>query len=260
MGFTTIELAVGDGIATITLNRPKALNALNRQMVAELDQAIDQVERGEGVRVVVLTGAGDKAFAAGADINEFKGMGTREALPFSQDIQRIWRRLERLPMPTIAAVNGYALGGGCELMMACDIAYAADTARIGQPEINLGVMPGAGGTQRLPRLVGKQRAKELLLTGDMIDAQEAYRLGLVNKVVPLAELMAEVRKLCEKLKGKPAVALRMIKEAVEQGYDQDLVTALDIEAKAWALCFATEDKEEGVAAFLEKRKPAFRGR
>jgi enoyl-CoA hydratase len=229
-------------------------------MFRELDEAFDEVAANPAARVLVITGAGDRAFAAGADIREFVGMGPVAALDFSRNAQRIFRKLETMPKPTIAAVNGFALGGGCELMMACDIAYAADTARVGQPEITLGIIPGAGGTQRLSRLVGKQKAKELMMTGDMLPAEEALRLGLVCKVVPAVDLMAEVQKLCEKLLSKGDVALRMAKEAIEAGTQVDLTSGMEIEAKAWSLCFTTEDHEEGVQAFLEKRKPNFKGR
>jgi enoyl-CoA hydratase len=259
MGFETIEVAYDGGVATVTLNRPKQLNALNQQLFRELDQVLDQVVKDPAVRVVVITGAGDRAFAAGADIREFEAMGPMQALEFSRNTQRVMRKLETLPKPTIAAVNGFALGGGCELMMACDIAYAADTAKMGQPEITLGIIPGAGGTQRLPRLVGKQKAKELALTGDMLTAGDAQQLGLVSKVVPAAELMGEVRKLCEKLLSKGAVALRMAKEAIELGSETDIAAGMEIEAKSWSVCFTTEDRAEGVKAFLEKRKPNFKG-
>ncbi len=260
MGFETIELQIEGGIATLTLNRPKALNALNLAMVRELQQAVHQVRDDPTVRVVVITGAGDKAFAAGADITEFKGMSPVDAWVFTKQMQRVYLELEQLPKPVIAAVNGYALGGGCELMMACDIAYASDRAKIGQPEITLGIIPGAGGTQRLPRLIGKQRAKELVMTGDMIGAQEAWNLGLLNKVVPADQLIAEVRKLAEKLASKGAVALKAAKEAIEEGCDIGLERGLGIEGKLFSLCFATEDKAEGVNAFLEKRPPNFKGR
>lgn len=260
MGFETILIKIEGGVATVTLHRPQQLNALNRQMFRELDEAFDEVAANPAARVLVITGAGDRAFAAGADIREFVGMGPVAALDFSRNAQRIFRKLETMPKPTIAAVNGFALGGGCELMMACDIAYAADTARVGQPEITLGIIPGAGGTQRLSRLVGKQKAKELMMTGDMLPAEEALRLGLVCKVVPAVDLMAEVQKLCEKLLSKGDVALRMVKEAIEAGMQVDLTSGMEIEAKAWSLCFTTEDHEEGVQAFLEKRKPNFKGR
>lgn len=260
MGFQTIELQIAGGIATITLNRPKALNALNLELAGELEQAVCQVRDDPAVRVVVITGAGDKAFAAGADITEFKEMSPVDAWAFTQQIQRVYLEIERLPKPVIAAVNGYALGGGCELMMACDIAYASDRAKIGQPEINLGIIPGAGGTQRLARLIGKQRAKELVLTGDMISAQEAWNLGLLNKVVPSDQLMIEVKKLAEKLVAKGAVALKAAKQAIEEGCDIGLERGLANEGKLFALCFATEDKNEGVNAFLEKRPPNFKGK
>jgi enoyl-CoA hydratase len=260
MAFQTIELQIEGGIATITLNRPKALNALNLAMVGELQQAMRQVRDEPTVRVVVITGAGDKAFAAGADITEFKGMSPVDAWVFTQQIQMVYLEIERLPKPVIAAVNGYALGGGCELMLACDIVYASDRAKIGQPEINLGIIPGSGGTQRLPRLIGKQRAKELVLTGDMINAQEAWNLGLLNKVVPSDQLMTEVKKLADKLLAKGALTLKAAKEAIEEGYDIELERGLGIEGKLFALCFATEDKTEGVNAFLEKRPPNFKGK
>jgi len=260
MAFQTLDLQIGEGIATITLNRPKALNALNQAMVEELGRAVEQVRDDPAVRVVVITGAGDKAFAAGADLTEFKGMSAIDGWMLTQRLQRLYLEIERLPKPVIAAVNGFALGGGCELMMACDIAYASDRARIGQPEINLGIIPGAGGTQRLARLIGKQRAKELVLTGEMIGAQDAWNLGLLNRVVPSDQLLPEVRKLAEKLASKGAVALKAAKEAIEEGYDAGLDAGLANEGKLFGLCFGTEDKVEGINAFLEKRPPQFKGK
>lgn len=259
MDFETIQVSHDGGVTRLTLNRPKQLNALNQQLFRELEQILDQVAEDPAVRVVVITGAGERAFAAGADIREFEAMGPVEALEFSRNTQRVLRKLETLPKPTIAAVNGFALGGGCELMMACDIAYAADSAKIGQPEITLGIIPGGGGTQRLPRLLGKQKAKELVLTGEALSAEEAHRLGLVSKVVPAADLMAEVQTLCGKLLSKGAVALRMAKEAIELGSETDLAAGMEIEAKSWSVCFTTQDRLEGVKAFLEKRKPNFQG-
>jgi len=260
MSFQTLDLRIEGSLAFIALNRPKALNAINLAMVGELEQVVRQVRDDTGVRVVVITGAGDKAFAAGADITEFKAMSPIDAWLFVQRLQRLFLEIERLSKPVIAAVNGYALGGGCELMMACDIVYASDAAKIGQPEINLGIIPGAGGTQRLARLIGKQRAKELVLTGEMIGAQEAWNLGLLNKVVPADQLMVEVRKLADKLAVKGPLAVRAAKEAIEDGYDMALERALAHEAQLFALCFATEDKAEGVNAFLEKRPPEFTGK
>lgn len=260
MGYQTIEYLVTDGIATITLNRPKVLNALNRELTRELHQGVGQAEQDQGVRVLIITGAGEKAFAAGFDISEFQKLTPLEALHLSHEVQAVCNRIERLKKPVIAAVNGYALGAGCELTLACDIVFASDRARFGQPEVNLGIIPGGGGTQRLSRLIGKQRAKELIYTGEMIDAQEAWRIGLANKVFPAAELMAEVRKFAEKVVSKGAVALELAKTVIEEGYDTPLETALALEAKAFALCFATEDKTEGINAFLEKRQPHFKGR
>ena len=260
MGFETILLSIERGVATITLNRPQRLNALNGQMFRELGEAVDAVAGDTAARVLVITGSGDRAFAAGADIREFADMNPMAALEFSRSGQRLFEKLETMPKPTIAAVNGFALGGGCELMMACDIAYAADTAKVGQPEITLGLIPGAGGTQRLTRLVGKQKAKELAMTGDIIPADEAQRIGLVCRVVPAGELMVEVQRLCDKILSKGAIALRMVKEAIESGAQTDLGTGQEIEAKCWSLCFTTEDHVEGVKAFLEKRTPNFKGR
>lgn len=260
MTFETLLVERDGMLVTVTLNRPKQLNAINRTMVRELDELASALEADGGVRVVIFTGAGDRAFLAGADISEFQGLTPIEALGFSQRIQRLYSRIEALPQVTIAAVNGFALGGGCELTQCCDLVLAAERARFGQPEINLGVLPGAGGTQRLARLVGMHRAKELNLLGEMIDAQEAHRMGLVNRVVPADGLMAEARALAERLLTKAPLTLRLIKEAMNEGYDLDLPKGLALEAKAWAVAFSTEDKGEGVAAFLEKRKPSFRGK
>ncbi len=260
MGFQTITLDVKAGVATITLNRPQQLNALNRDMLADLDEAFDQVTADPEARVLVITGSGERAFAAGVDIREFLTMDPRAALQFSRDIQRTFATLDALPKPTIAMVNGFALGGGCELMMACGIVYASSSAKLGQPEIGLGLIPGAGGTQRLTRLVGKQKAMELILTGEPITAEEALRIGLVCKVVPPAALQGEVDALCGKLLAKGDVALRMAKEAIQFGSEADLSVGQEIEAKSFSVCFTTEDVREGVAAFLEKRKPTFKNR
>ncbi|MGH7479974.1 MAG: enoyl-CoA hydratase/isomerase family protein, partial [Candidatus Methylomirabilales bacterium] len=208
MEYAHLIYEAASGIATITLNRPKVMNALSLALLRELLQAATRAEGNPAIRALILTGAGEKAFAAGADIAAFKDMGAGEALGFLKEAQAVMNRIERLKKPVLAAVNGYALGAGCELAMACDMIYAAETAKFGLPEVNLGIIPGAGGTQRLPRRVGGARAKELIYTGEMIDAQEAYRIGLVNRLFPARELMAGTRKLAEKiaLKGAGAIA------------------------------------------------------
>jgi enoyl-CoA hydratase len=260
MPFETLQVARDGGIVTATLNRPKQLNAINGAMVRELDALAAELETDPAARVVIFTGAGDRAFLAGADISEFQGLTPVQALGFAQRIQRLYSRIEALPQVTIAAVNGFALGGGCELTQCCDLVLASETARFGQPEINLGVTPGAGGTQRLARVVGMHRAKELNLLGEMIDAQEAYRIGIANRVVPADRLLGEARALAEKLLSKAPLTLRLIKEAMNEGYDLDLPKGLAIEAKAWAIAYSTEDQAEGVSAFLTKRPPRFQGR
>ena len=262
MAFETIlvERERDGKLVLVTFNRPKQLNAINRAVVRELDELCASLEGDPLARVVLFTGAGERAFVAGADIGEFVGLTPVEALTFGQRIQRLFSRIEALPQVTIAAVNGFALGGGCELTQCCDLVLAAETARFGQPEVNLGVTPGAGGTQRLARVVGMHRAKELNLLGEMIDAGEAHRIGIANRVVPADGLMTEARALADKLIAKAPITLRLIKEAMNEGYDLDLPKGLAIEAKAWAVVYSTEDKTEGVAAFLEKRKPVFRGR
>ncbi len=248
-------------IGIITINRPQVLNALNDQTVREIDTALVELGNDPDVRVIVITGAGPKAFVSGADINELRALKTaQEARRKAAEGQRVLRRIEMLPKPVIAAINGYALGGGCEIAMACDIRVAADTAKLGQPEINLGILPGYGGTQRLPRLVGGGRAKLLLFTGEMVDANEAYRLGLVDKVVPAAELMDQVKALAQNIASKAPVALALIKEAVNRGLEMPLDDANAFEAQAFGLVATTEDRVEGTSAFLEKRRPQFKGR
>lgn len=248
-------------LAIITVNRPEVRNALNRATMEELEAALLEAENDEEVRVVILTGAGDRAFIAGADLNEMVARDTISELgPVNRQRRRVAERLEGMAKPTIAAVNGFALGGGCELATACTIRVASESAKFGQPEVNLGIIPGLGGTQRLARLVGKGRALELILTADIIDANEAYRIGLVNKVVPAAELMTVAKALGTKLAEKPPIALRAAKDAVNLGYDLDLPAALELENRLFALCMGTDDKAEGVAAFLEKRKPVWKGR
>jgi enoyl-CoA hydratase len=250
----------GDGIACVTVNRPDKLNALNQATMAELASALDRVASDSAARGLIVTGAGEKAFVAGADINELAVLSPIEAQAVSLRGQAIFRKLEQTPKPSVAAVNGFALGGGLELAMSCTIRIAAQNARLGQPEVKLGIVPGYGGTQRLPRLVGRGRALELLLSGDPIDAAEAHRIGLVNAVVPQAELSVRSREWLRKTlaNGPRAVALTM--EAVDTGMSAGLEEGLRVEAMAFGLSAATEDRREGTRAFLEKRKPAFAGR
>ena len=248
-----------DGITVITMNRPKALNALNQETLDELNQVADMLAKDSTVQVVILTGSGDKAFVAGADIAQMQSMSAMEGRNFGKLGQAVFNKLENLPQPVIAAVNGFALGGGCELAMACDIRIASEKAKFGQPEVTLGITPGFAGTQRLPRLVGKGRAKQLLYTGDVIDAQEAYRIGLVNVVAPAEELMATAKVMAQKIQSRAAVAVQLCKAAVNEGLDTDLETGTAYEAEVFGLCFATADQKEGMAAFTEKRKAQFTG-
>lgn len=248
------------GIGLITLNRPMALNALNSELLKELDDLLDEIARDENVKAVIVTGGGDKAFVAGADIGEMQSLSAMDGREFSKFGQQVFDKLENMPQPVIAAVNGFALGGGCELAMACDIRLASEKAKFGQPEVSLGIVPGFGGTQRLPRLVGKGRAKELLFTGDLIDAREAYRIGLVNKVTPPDELISAARDMAEKIVSRAEVAVKLCKAAVNRGLDMELASGVAYEAETFGLCFATSDQKEGMAAFVEKRKPTFIGK
>jgi enoyl-CoA hydratase len=259
MSFENIVFQVDQGIATITFNRPKALNALNQALLAELSQALDAIAADESVRVLILTGAGEKAFVAGADIGELATFSALQAKNFSKSGHAIIAKLQELPIAVIAAVNGFALGGGSEIALACDFIYAADTAKFGLPEINLGLIPGFGGTQRLPRLIGANRAKELIFTGKMISAAEAAQIGLANKVVPAAALMEEALKTARDIAAKGRVSLRAVKQAINQGLNVDLVSGCNIEVDAFALALASPDAKEGTAAFLEKRKAVFKG-
>ena len=259
MNFANLLYENQDGIAVITMNRPKALNALNQETLDELNQVADMLAKDSTVQVVILTGSGDKAFVAGADIAQMQSMSAMEGRNFGKLGQVVFNKLENLPQPVIAAVNGFALGGGCELAMACDIRIASEKAKFGQPEVTLGITPGFAGTQRLPRLVGKGRAKQLLYTGDVIDAQEAYRIGLVNVVAPAEELMATAKVMAQKIQSRAAVAVQLCKAAVNEGLDTDLETGTAYEAEVFGLCFATADQKEGMAAFTEKRKAQFTG-
>ena len=260
MPFEHLVSTIDGAVATVTINRPKVLNALDAATLGELDEAMRQLRADASVRVVILSGAGDRAFVAGADINELATLAPDAAKAHAELGQRVFDRVERLGKPVIAAVNGFALGGGCELAMACTVRLAADSARFGQPEVKLGLTPGFAGTQRLPRLVGKGRAMELILGGGVIDAAEAYRIGLVNRVVPAASLMDEARALAEAWAANAPVAVRYAMEAIGHGLETSFAEGSFVEASLFGLTFATEDMREGTRAFLEKRKPEFRGR
>ncbi|WP_144353147.1 short-chain-enoyl-CoA hydratase [Sporomusa termitida] len=249
-----------DSIGIITMNRPKALNALNAATLRELDSLLTAIASDSAVKAVIIRGGGEKAFVAGADITEMQSMSAMEARSFGKLGQMVFNKLENLPQPVIAAIHGFALGGGCELAMACDIRIASEKAKFGQPEVMLGVTPGFGGTQRLPRLVGKGIAKELLFVGDQIDALEAYRLGLVNRVVPVASLMEIAIAMANKIVSHAPVAVQLCKAAVNEGMDMALDSATAYEAEIFGLCFATIDQKEGMQAFVEKRKANFAGK
>ena len=256
-----VVLVERDGaVLVLTINRPKVLNALNAETLEALGRAIDTARDDASVRVVIITGTGDRGFVAGADINELAAQTPVSGREHARRGQSLFDRIERLGKPVIAAINGFALGGGCELAMACTLRIAADTAKLGQPEINLGLIPGYAGSQRLPRLVGRGRALDLLLTGNPIAADEALRIGLVNKVVPAADLMTETRALAQALAAKAPVAVRYILEAVAGGLDMSFEDAQDYEATLFGLVATTDDMREGTRAFLEKRKPEFKGR
>ncbi|MFH2045710.1 MAG: enoyl-CoA hydratase-related protein [Pseudomonadota bacterium] len=259
MNYENIIFTVEDKIATIAFNRPKALNALNEKLFKELSDALDNISCDENVRVLILTGAGEKSFVAGADITELAKFNSLEGKIFAKNGQTLIGRLQELPIPVIAAVNGFALGGGCEVVLACDIVYASEKAMFGLPEINLGLIPGFGGTQRLPRLIGTNMAKEMIFTGKMISASEAMTIGLVNRVFAPDALMDETLKTAKLIASKGKVSLRAAKQAVNNGINADLVTGCSIEADAFALCMSSKDKNEGTTAFLEKRKAVFKG-
>jgi len=259
MTYENIETEIKNLIGYIYINRPKALNALDVKTVEELECAFYTMKDDKNVRVIILTGRGDKAFVAGADITQFNSYNTVQAKEFAEAGQKVFDMIENLGKPVIAAINGFALGGGCELAMACTLRIASEKAKLGQPEINLGLIPGYGGTQRLSRLVGKTKAMELILTGDFIDAQEALAIGLVNKVVPQEDLLPEVEKLAGKIATKSPVILKLALESVNRGLNTALREGCEIEASLFGSCFSTKDKTEGVNAFLEKRKPDFKG-
>ncbi len=259
MAYKNIIFNVENGIATITFNRPEVLNALNEASLHEFSNALDAVASDEDIRVLVLTGAGEKSFIAGADITEFLRFNVLKAKLFAETGHGVVNRLQELPIPVIAAVNGFALGGGCEVILGCDFIYAAENAMFGLPEINLGIIPGFGGTQRLPRLVGKNIAKEMIFTGKMISAAEAHAVGLVNTVCSQDQLMGEVMKTAATMASKGRASLRSAKQAINSGLDADLKTGCRIEVDAFAICLSSSDAKEGTQAFLEKRKANFKG-
>ena len=246
-------------LAVLTLNRPDKLNALTAELLGELDAAVTALSNDGTVSCAILTGAGEKAFAAGADIAAMLEMTTEQARAFSELGHRACSRIEKAPFPVIAAVNGFALGGGCELALACDFLYASDKAKLGQPEVNLGIIPGFGGTQRLARRVGIARARELCYTGDTVAAEEALRIGLVNAVVPHAELMTKVREVATKIASKGRLAIAQCKRVLYRGADVPLDVANALETQSFAMLFGTKDRAEGMKAFLEKRKATFTG-
>jgi enoyl-CoA hydratase len=259
MTYETLRVSTDDGVATVTIHRPEKRNALNAQVRRELVDALDALATDPDVRVVILTGAGDRAFVAGADIGEFAERSPLEQRA-TMEGRRVFEVLADHPKPTIAAINGYALGGGCELALACDLRIAARSARLGQPEVALGLLPGGGGTQRLPRLVGLGRALRMILTGDLLDAEEAARIGLVDEVVDDDALAGRARAVATRIAAHSPVAVKLIKQAVRAAAELPLSAGLALERELFITAFASEDRAEGVAAFLEKRTPAFRGR
>jgi len=260
MTFDNLLVEQADGVALVTINRPKVLNALNGATMAELREALLLLQRDRSVKAVVVTGAGEKAFVAGADINELAVLTPAAGREHARAGQRVFDLIEQLGKPVIAAVNGFALGGGCELALACTLRLAADTARFGQPEVNLGIIPGYAGSQRLPRLIGRGLALEMLLTGEMISAQRAFEMGLVNRVVPAAALLAEAQALAVTLASKAPAAVRYILEAVHEGLAMPLAQGQHLEAALFGTIASTEDTREGITAFLEKRQAHWKGR
>lgn len=258
--YQTLIYEKKERIGVLTINRPQRMNAISNELTSELKKFLDEIENDDELRVLVITGAGDKAFVAGADINELVDRDALIGRRVSRQRQEIFSRIENLHVPAIAAINGYALGGGLELALACSIRVCSDKAQFGAPEVKLGIIPGDGGTQRLPRLVGLGRAMEMILTGDFIDAEEAYRIGLVNKIVPHEELMEKTMELAKKIASRPPLAVRYAKETVNRSLEGSTVSGFALESFLHALSCTTEDKKEGVSAFLEKRKGKFKGR
>lgn len=260
MDYQTIEYCLNDHIALITINRPEVLNALNGQVFTELKMAFEEAAADTSVRAIILTGKGEKSFAAGSDIKEFAHVSSYEARQLSVRNKAVQQVIANCPKPTIAALNGFTLGGGLEVAMCCDIRIAAENAKFGQPEITLGFIPGGGGTQRLSRLVGAAKAKELIFSGKIIKADEAARIGLVNKVVPLAELIDESIAMAESFVKHSSLILEFAKRAIDTGMQLDLESGLELEIGLWAESYATDDHHEGIAAFIEKRKPQFKNK
>lgn len=254
-----IKVKEENGISVICIDRPKSLNALNTQTLKELGQVINDISERKDIYTVIITGSGEKAFVAGADITEMKSKSAIEGREMAKLAQKVFSNIENMPQVVIAAVNGYALGGGCELSMACDIRLASTNAKFGQPEVGLGIIPGFAGTQRLPRLVGKGIAKELIFTTDMIGAKEAYRIGLVNKVYEQEELIQKAIELAQKIMKKGLFAVSLAKSAINNGLNMDTESAYAFEADLFGLCFSTDDQTEGMSAFVEKRKALFKG-
>lgn len=254
----TLDVSLSDGILTVTVNRPEKLNALNAQVLSELDTILQDVYEEPNIHGVLITGSGQKAFVAGADITEFSGLNADEAYRLARKGQDIFSAIERCPKPIIAAINGFALGGGCELAMACHMRIASTNAKFGQPEVNLGLIPGYGGTQRLPHLVGKGKAMEIILSGNMVDAQEAHRIGLVNQVAPPEELIPVALQLLKTILSKSPSAVGKCIAAINAVYDPATTGGFETEARLFSECAGSAEMKEGVAAFLEKRKPNFR--
>jgi enoyl-CoA hydratase len=260
MEYKNIQVAFEGEIGILTINRPKALNALNVETLQDIQAGIEEAKDQPGLKVLMVTGAGEKAFVAGADIMQMKEMNSIEALNFSKMGHHTLKMLQDFHCPVIAAVNGFALGGGTEIALACDFIYASENAKFGLPETTLGIFPGFGGTQRLPRLIGKGKAKELIFTGKMISAQEAFQMGIVNKIFPQASLMEETKKTALQVAGNGAVGIRLAKMVMDSGFNMDLTEACNLESYAFGIGFASEDQKEGMRAFIEKRKPDFKGR
>ena len=259
MAYEFLNLEQEGAVAVVTINRPAVLNALSEAVLREIESAFDALAADAGVRAIVLTGAGEKAFVAGADIKELAAQTPVSGRETARRGQRLFTKIEQLGKPVIAAINGFALGGGCELALACTFRFAADTARIGLPEITLGILPGYGGSVRLPRLIGKARAMEMILTGKPVTADEAFRSGLVNRVVPAASLVDEAKAFAADLAAKAPIALRYAMQSVERGLEMPVPEALELEATFFGLVASTADMREGTTAFLEKRKPVFKG-